>query len=806
TTDQTGRRSNLANTAMSRDGVAAYLHVDVDDNGGNSARTTRLLFSHPDGSTQVYGQEDLPEGWVNVSQSLGRAYGIYFLPDGKHVLVQTGTAESPTTFNTTVVIDLYFSKGLTPEDGYEDRRRYFIDEEGNTISLPGVSSMSVLSLEIATMPDGEMHFIFSVLGGAFGSEGTRHIVVGRVGHDQFSYDIIASDSGYYSIFDAVLGNNMGNWDETIRDYAFAVDHEGEPHVVINWYENDQATLKYMYRKGGDWETEVIASVFEPANPTSTFDSFTHANPSIAVYPDGRVAVAWGLSRRVATLSVQFTHLRYSVRNLEGNWSTSTIVNSADGYCGNDGCGHTGGLPQLFIDYGGRAHLFFTDIGRSHFSGFGQLTYPGNLRYAQNTGNGWSFHRVYRMTNAPRGDDDPDVEIKSYTVGMTHGGDRIAVHGDYWLDDFMAEPRIVEDKLFQVRIDNPVIVEVEYPTLDAPDGLTYPASSTTGRFTVSWEAVEGAAVYRLERSNNGGATWSERYTGSGLEIHESLINGDYRYRVRAENNLDYSIWHAAGYDCMVRIETNPISPDEEQAFRQYIRHFYLTLLDREPEPGALDAWMNGYDRMVEMNLDVRFLFRDVSRIFIFSEEYQNRQRNDEEFIRDCYAAFMERVPSQGEIDAWVPGDWTRPPVLTHFTESEEFENRVVDIFPGREGIAVNNFASTMYFGALDRFIDPAGLDYWAGEFLNAPDVRQRAREMFFHLTESDEYLSNDPTAGDYVTSLYRSFMGRFPADNEIEFWSSEIVNQRQSLDQVADFFSNSEEFTARLVLYGLISGK
>ncbi|MCC5877068.1 MAG: SUMF1/EgtB/PvdO family nonheme iron enzyme [Candidatus Sumerlaeia bacterium] len=250
--------------------------------------------------------------------------------------------------------------------------------------------------------------------------------------------------------------------------------------------------------------------------------------------------------------------------------------------------------------------------------------------------------------------------------------------------------------------------------------------------------------------------------------------------------------------------HPVTDIERHAFRDYIRLFYLTLLDREPEPGALDAWLNGYDRMVEMNLDVRFLFRDIGRVFIFSEEYQNRNRSDEMFIRDCYAAFMERVPTEQEINSWLNSTWTRGPVLSTFTESVEFENRVLYIFPGREGIAVNNFVSTMYTGVLDRFLDPAGLEYWTDEFLNSSDVRQRAREMFFDLTESEEYLAKDPTAADYVTSLYRSFMGRFPTTNEVDYWSGEIFHKRQSLDEVVEFFSNSQEFTDRLFEYGLLT--
>lgn len=57
--------------------------------------------------------------------------------------------------------------------------------------------------------------------------------------------------------------------------------------------------------------------------------------------------------------------------------------------------------------------------------------------------------------------------------------------------------------------------------------------------------------------------------------------------------------------------------------------------------------------------------------------------------------------------------------------------------------------------------------------------------------------------DYVFRLYRAFMGRFPGEGEVDFWSGEIVHGRQTLDEVVEYFSNSDEFTGIMERHGMI---
>jgi len=85
---------------------------------------------------------------------------------------------------------------------------------------------------------------------------------------------------------------------------------------------------------------------------------------------------------------------------------------------------------------------------------------------------------------------------------------------------------------------------------APASITYPASSITGRYSVAWTASAGAASYTVTRSNNGGATWVQVYSGSAVSYSENITNGSYCYSVKAVNSGGASSWTARTDSCLV----------------------------------------------------------------------------------------------------------------------------------------------------------------------------------------------------------------------------------------------------------------
>ncbi len=101
-----------------------------------------------------------------------------------------------------------------------------------------------------------------------------------------------------------------------------------------------------------------------------------------------------------------------------------------------------------------------------------------------------------------------------------------------------------------------------PPPPAPSSITYPTSSSLGVYTVEWEASPGATSYRLERSNNGGSTWTLVYQGPNLSRLDGVANGSYRYRVYASNSSGSSSWCTGWQNCAVNI------PDRDGAVYRF----------------------------------------------------------------------------------------------------------------------------------------------------------------------------------------------------------------------------------------------
>lgn len=344
----------------------------------------------------------------------------------------------------------------------------------------------------------------------------------------------------------------------------------------------------------------------------------------------------------------------------------------------------------------------------------------------------------------------------------------------------------------------------------PHSITLDIESHTGDITLPFDESEvelsgvasavASLVSEVQWRLNGG-DWQ---TASGTEAWSFLVSdldvGTNLLEVRSRNNFGLTSFQLAR---AITRQSAPATEGDLANAAELLEDFYFELLGRAPEPGAIETWMFGVSNALVQNVDIRFIGREIARVFIFSDEYIGRERTRQQFILDCYAAFLGRVPGDVELEGWSGDSWNQGQAISTFLESQEFADRMNALFPGREGNQIHNFVNAIYIGALDRTVDQGGMQYWASQFVATEDPRQRARDMFFHLTESQEFLDRDPSVGDYVTRLYRSFMNRFPGDHEVDFWAGEIVNENQTLDEVVEFFSNSEEFTDRLIAHGLI---
>lgn len=298
------------------------------------------------------------------------------------------------------------------------------------------------------------------------------------------------------------------------------------------------------------------------------------------------------------------------------------------------------------------------------------------------------------------------------------------------------------------------------------------NSASGSLIFSVPSVDGEII--LKRRNDDG-TWTAM-PGSWNETAHELT-----YDATDPNLLN-------GTFALTQVACQPCMPD-------LINYFYNTILGRAPEPGAVDAWQNGYfNYALNFNIDVKFIPIEMGRGFFLSAEYQARNRTNAEFITDCYRAFLHRDPYAWELDGWLSGVWNRPEVMSMFANSAEFAGYIENLFPGFSGLPTRNFVTTMYIGLLDRLVDIGGLLYWSDLFDNAADKVAMAKWMAEQVAGSPEFQANVTTHEGLVIRLYRSFLGRFPSDGEIAYWSGELAAGRQTLTQLIDLFGSSNEFT------------
>jgi hypothetical protein len=113
-------------------------------------------------------------------------------------------------------------------------------------------------------------------------------------------------------------------------------------------------------------------------------------------------------------------------------------------------------------------------------------------------------------------------------------------------------------------DNPVNnkaykpLSVNYAPPTSPTSIDYPSNSNIGQYTVSWASSGSAISYQLERSSNGGSTWSLVYSDANLSYTENVDNGSYLYRVKATNLGGSSNWTTGAESCVVDIP--PVVPN------------------------------------------------------------------------------------------------------------------------------------------------------------------------------------------------------------------------------------------------------
>ena len=243
-------------------------------------------------------------------------------------------------------------------------------------------------------------------------------------------------------------------------------------------------------------------------------------------------------------------------------------------------------------------------------------------------------------------------------------------------------------------------------------------------------------------------------------------------------------------------------------KAFVQRLYAKCFSRAADTGGLNNWVNKL-------LNETSTGAAVVSGFFNSREMQNLNLSDEDYVETCYQVMMNRASDEGGKNGWVEKlriGMSYNYVLRGFVGSKEFTNICSGYGISRGSITcseardqnagITGFVSRCYSEVLGRKADKGGLNTWCSKILSAADKKQAAINMasngFFH---SAEYKNKNTTDEEYVSTLYRTFLGREADEGGFSGWMAKLESG-VSRDEVMNGFAYSAEFAKIMAKYGI----
>ena len=255
-----------------------------------------------------------------------------------------------------------------------------------------------------------------------------------------------------------------------------------------------------------------------------------------------------------------------------------------------------------------------------------------------------------------------------------------------------------------------------------------------------------------------------------------------------------------------IPASTSQPVTETGVAGFVERLYTVALGRRSDPAGKQDWIDAITLRGETGAS-------CARGFLYSPEFLNKGVSNEEFVATLYRTFFNREPDQAGFNAWVGvlnGGTPKEEVIEGFINSTEWANLCLfyGIRSGGTGVpsvemepnqATIDFATRLYTTCLNRSADQNGLMAWARQLANQRDTGTGAARGFFF---SSEFTGQNVSNGEYVTRLYRTFMGREPDQAGFDAWVEQL-DSGVSREEVFDGFAQSIEFAGICASYGIV---
>ena len=204
--------------------------------------------------------------------------------------------------------------------------------------------------------------------------------------------------------------------------------------------------------------------------------------------------------------------------------------------------------------------------------------------------------------------------------------------------------------------------------------------------------------------------------------------------------------------------------------------------------------------------------EVAYGFLFSEEFQNHNYNNADYVEHLYLSLMGRASDTDGKAGWVKtleNGASRLYVFRQFINSEEFQQlcNTYEIQKGDVSLTeerdqnynVTCFVARNYTQFLSRNYDTDGLNHWCEAINHHTQSMQEIAYGFVFSTEcSNKNLSNT----EYVKMLYRGCFDREGDDAGISDWTNALNSGMMDRTQVFWGVANSQEFANMVESYHL----
>lgn len=139
-------------------------------------------------------------------------------------------------------------------------------------------------------------------------------------------------------------------------------------------------------------------------------------------------------------------------------------------------------------------------------------------------------------------------------------------------------------------------------------------------------------------------------------------------------------------------------------------------------------------------------------------------------------------------AYVSADYSKVETRTNPTPTPTPKPTATPT-PTKPNDACIAFVKSLYANVMGREADSTGLDFWANELSNH---RRSGSQVVLEFIESDEFEKKSASDKDFLTGIYKAFMGREPDQEGYAFWL-DLLEGGMSRKYVLSVFCVTEEF-------------